>query len=102
MRQLRSKIIRFRVSESELEKINSQIPLGVGMSTWIRERLGQTCPTSNEDQRRLIAQVAKVGNNLNQIARGINSANASGTRFELIQVHQVLRRIDEQLKEVLK
>ena len=53
-------------------------------------------------RRPLVAQVAKIGNNLNQIARGVNTANATGTRFDLALVLQALRKIDQQLKELLK
>lgn len=101
MRELRKKTIRFRVSESEYEAILAQIPPGIAMSALFRERLTGSLE-STFDHRMLANQIARIGNNLNQIARGVNTANAAGTRFDLIRVFQTLRQISEQIKELHK
>lgn len=102
MRELRKKTIRFRVSESEYEAILAQIPPGIAMSALFRERLTGGSLESTFDHRMLANQIARIGNNLNQIARGVNTANAAGTRFDLIRVFQTLRQISEQIKELHK
>lgn len=70
--KLRSKRLRIRVSESELAAL-VQLADGRSLPGWIRERLlGETrvprrvIPLAN---REIVGQLAKIGNNFNQLVR---------------------------------
>jgi Bacterial mobilisation protein (MobC) len=70
--KLRSKRIRIRLSESELSLLEEQAA-GEPLPSWIRERLVgeprsslQTVPSAN---REIAGQLAKIGNNINQLVR---------------------------------
>lgn len=70
--KLRSKRIRIRVSESELAVLEEQAA-DLPLPRWIRERLLgepksslQKVPSAN---REIAGQLAKLGNNLNQLVR---------------------------------
>lgn len=49
----------------------------------------------------LLRHVAKIGNNINQIAKVLNSANINGQTLELLELIHVLSEIDEHLKKLL-
>ena len=104
--------VRVRMSESDHAKLREHADaLGVSMSDWLRLRISNDFsnaeptkrPTPRQRKReapkhpadpKLIAALAKIGNNLNQLA---HVANASGTLPTLLQ----LSSIERQLSEVL-
>lgn len=49
---------------------------------------------------KLILELSKIGNNLNQIARAINTANHDGSTVDLVKVLSMLESIKEDLDEV--
>lgn len=49
----------------------------------------------------LLRHVAKIGTNINQIAKVLNSANINGQTLELLELIHVLTSIDEHLKKLL-
>lgn len=79
---------------------------GLSLADFIRQRLGQPVlnPPRSARKRRpvpvvdpdLIRQVAKIGNNLNQVARGVNGWSLSG-----VEILVRLAAIERDIKEVL-
>ena len=49
----------------------------------------------------LLRHVAQIGNNLNQIAKALNTANLNGQTLELLELIQVMNQVDGHLKELL-
>ena len=49
----------------------------------------------------LLRHVAQMGNNLNQIAKALNTANLNGQTLELLELIQVLHQVDSHLKDLL-
>ncbi len=49
----------------------------------------------------LLRHVAQMGNNLNQIAKALNTANLNGQTLELLELIQVLNQVESQLKDLL-
>lgn len=106
--------VRVRMSESDHAKLREHAQAeGVSMSDWLRLRINSNLsfehaePTKIQTPQKrkreapkhpadpkLIAALAKIGNNLNQLA---HVANASGTLPTLLQ----LSSIERQLSEVL-
>ena len=109
-----SKVVQVRMTDSDHDRLreNAQAE-GVSMSDWLRLRINSNLsfehaePTKIQTPQKrkreapkhpadpkLIAALAKIGNNLNQLA---HVANASGTLPTLLQ----LSSIERQLSEVL-
>lgn len=77
---------------------------GLSLSDLIRQRMGD--PALAEPRRRarradpaLVAAVARVGNNLNQVAKW---ANAYGPRASVVEVLAVLAAIDRRLRALIE
>lgn len=92
--KLRSKRVRIRLSESELAWFKEQAA-GRPLPSWIRERLLgeprsslQTVPSAN---REIAGQLARIGNNLNQLVRLAHTG-----RFPL-HLEPVLKKLYQQL-----
>ena len=49
----------------------------------------------------LLRHVAQMGNNLNQIAKALNTANLNGQTLELLELIQVLKQMDIHLKDLV-
>lgn len=98
----REKIIKIRVSEDELRQLRIKSS-GIQLAKWIRESsLAANCSglkTSHGDQK-LLYQLAALGNNLNQIARAVNSARWK--TVDRLTVVVELSKIEKSLLELLK
>ncbi|EPM4460536.1 plasmid mobilization protein, partial [Vibrio parahaemolyticus] len=99
----RNELIQIRVTEEEKEKIQSNS--NGNTSTWLRSfGLGNVQQKSVQVKQdpALISEVKFIGNNLNQIAREINSIRKSGEEINLISIQARLASIDESLMKITK
>ncbi|MDO6588551.1 plasmid mobilization relaxosome protein MobC [Salipiger sp. 1_MG-2023] len=105
-RMVRELVLRVRCTEDE-------------RATWLRKARAQErslseyarCILSAEPMRRrarppeadpvLLAAVGRAGNNLNQIARAMNSDHKAGRAIDLIAVRTLLMALDRQLAEIV-
>ena len=79
-KEKRTKSIKIRLFESELQELN-ELKVGNELATWMRE----TCLNKKTKRRNpplnidpgLLRQLAGIGNNLNQLARQANSESMS-------------------------
>lgn len=101
-KQNRTKRIIVRLTEQEHQRLLDK-KTKAGLATWIRE----TCLDSPTDDRKavktadpkLLAQLAKIGGNLNQIAK---QANTLDSDLEKIRAFGLLAQIQSQLDELLE
>jgi hypothetical protein len=109
-----SKVVRVRLTAADLDRLRDRAQAeGMSAADWLRLRINSNkefehaqptkIPTPRQRKReapkhpadpKLIAQIAKIGNNLNQIA---HVANATGNLPTLLQ----LSSIERELLEVL-
>ena len=93
----RTKAIKIRLTDEEHERLK-ELQQGNELATWIRN----TCLTVNESHQvktdpQLLKELNKIGVNINQMARAMNSNMAD---FEAIQ--KGLTQINDQLSEIIK
>lgn len=101
-KQVRTKRIIVRLTEQEHQQLLNK-KTKAGLATWIREH----CLDSPTDKRKavktadpkLLAQLAKIGGNLNQIAK---QANTLDSDLEKIRAFGLLAQIQSQLDELLE
>lgn len=94
----RTKSIKIRLTGEEHEKL-LELKTNNELATWIRN----TCLNIGEVQQlkkdpQLLKEINKIGVNMNQIARAINSHQLT----DQIAITQLLSQISDQLDEVLK
>ncbi|MBF7686507.1 plasmid mobilization relaxosome protein MobC [Acinetobacter sp. B10A] len=104
----REKAIKIRMTEQEHQTL-LQLMQGNELATWIRE----TCLSLEDEQKQakkvaqqeikpidptILRELNKIGVNMNQIAKAINSHNL----IDRIAITQSLSIISEQLNEVLE
>jgi hypothetical protein len=71
----RSKVVKLRFSDAEFQHLEKIVPDGCRMASWSRLcLLGQSPPrvpktVLSAEARMLAAEIARVGNNLNQLAK---------------------------------
>lgn len=104
-KQHRTKEIKIRLTEQEHETLQIK-KTGSELASWIRN----TCleidnpkikPVKTADPK-LLQQLAKIGSNLNQIAKATNTEQAKGDIINLLRLTAELATIREQLNEILK
>ena len=104
-RTLRSKAIHIRCSESELADWRCKAG-PYSLSEYLRHQLDNAPATKRrsvpEVDSRLLAAVARAGNNLNQIARAVNADRRQRHRITAIAVLAELVVIDRTLRGLLK
>ena len=101
-RQNRTKRVIIRLTEQEHRQLLDR-KTKAGLATWIRE----TCLGSPTDDRKavktadpkLLAQLGRIGGNLNQIAKQANSVDDD---IEKIRAFGLLAQIQSQLDELLE
>ncbi|HCG5474454.1 TPA: plasmid mobilization relaxosome protein MobC [Vibrio parahaemolyticus] len=99
----RNELIQIRVTEGEKEQIQSNS--NGNISSWLRSYgLGNVEQKSVQVKQdpSLIMEVKFIGNNINQIAREINSIRKSGEEVNLISIQARLVSIDESLMKIIK
>lgn len=101
-KQNRTKRVIIRLTEQEHQRLLDK-KTKAGLATWIREH----CLESQTERRKavktadpkLLAQLAKIGGNLNQIAK---QANTLDSDLEKIRAFGLLAQIQSQLDELLE
>lgn len=108
-RELRTKSIKVRLTPSELEQLK-QRQVGDNLAQWVRDvclanpiqgpkklkRQSKVVRVADPD---LLRELAKIGGNLNQIAR---HANTYDDRIEKLKAFRALASIESQLDELLE
>lgn len=91
------------MSESEKAKITENAN-GLKVAVWLRElalenklKSKKAAPKSDPE---LIRELARIGNNINQIARLANENKKSGSDFNALVVLQQLQEIEGQLESL--
>lgn len=65
--------ISIRLNDDEKEKLELNASLaGLKISAYIRHVISNTKPPTHKFDKTMIIQVAKIGNNINQIAKHVN------------------------------
>ncbi|HID09436.1 TPA: MobC family plasmid mobilization relaxosome protein [Candidatus Micrarchaeota archaeon] len=100
---MKTKTIKVRVSEDEYVRIRSvAMATGRTVSDLIREAIWRPREWTEPDRRaveEMIRQVARIGNNLNQLARQVN---ALGPNTDVLAVHEALLRIQKDLRRLIE
>ncbi len=111
-REKRETIKRLRLTEAEAEKWEaSAADAEMNLSDWIRSKVGNAKETHIQKAKKpvnvitadpaMIRELAKIGNNLNQIARSLNQCSKNGSLVQVIEVTLVLKSIERDLSHVL-
>ncbi len=93
--QLRTTV---RFTEPEFQQIQSDSNVtGKSLPTLLKETYFVGSPMvplmSKEDQRTLLGQLGKIGNNINQIARALNSGFRAGFYNEILEVRTMFDQL---------
>jgi len=97
--EIRNRMIRIRVTDEEYEAIKKNAPNG-NMSEWLRTFAFLCKPKkrkAKEVNPELLYELNKIGVNLNQIAKAINSDPDISKQLDL---HLILISIDSSLKDL--
>ena len=97
MSEKRTKAIKIRLTDEEHERLK-ELQQGNELATWMRT----TCLNIGAAQQakadpQILRELNKIGVNMNQIARAVNSHRAD---YSAIQ--QALSQISDQLDEIIK
>ena len=87
---------RLRVTPEELQQMKANFPPRKLGATLRNFALGFDQPRQSSavnTRQELTRQLARIGNNLNQIAHGINVANLAGSRLDVLRVLAELAQI---------
>lgn len=100
MKELRTKSIKIRLTETELAQLKER-QVGGELATWMREvclgeKKRKMIKTADPE---LLRQLAKIGGNLNQIAKHMNTFS---DQVEQIKIYGLLAEIQNQLYELLE
>ena len=111
---------KVRLSESEYQLLDSNNPYG-SMAKLLRQsalekttqlfnskandaekiKLSKVVESSyNKTERNLILELSRIGNNVNQIAKAVNTDIASTGAFDKVKLLHLLISIDQQLREL--
>ena len=111
---------KVRLSESEYQFLDSNNPYG-SMAKLLRQsalekttqlfnskandaekiKLSKVVESSyNKTERNLILELSRIGNNVNQIAKAVNTDIASTGAFDKVKLLHLLISIDQQLREL--
>ena len=99
----RTKEIKIRLTLEEHQALLKKM-VGKELATWMRnsclDQVDRQPPNSADPM--LLKQLAKIGGNLNQIARIANTTQAQGNIIDRLRLTAELAMIREQLSEILK
>ena len=119
-RQVRKHRVEIRLSESEYQLLDSNNPYG-SIAKLLRQSAVEKAtrlfnskvedsekikPTKivessySKTERALILELGRIGNNVNQIAKAINTDIASTGAFDKVKLLHLLISIDQQLREL--
>ncbi len=105
--EIRDTTIKFRVNEKELAYLNTmKNKAGIEMGHLIRQEIlrskprNQTLPTINNEA---LLELKRIGNNINQMARVLNSKNENQTleqwKLAVKQISRILSGLEGKLNE---
>ena len=87
--------VSVRLSDSEKEKLELNASLaGLKVSAYIRHIMSNARPPIHKFDKTMVIQVAKIGNNLNQIAKHVNIGKAIDS-VVLRQIIDVNKKLDD-------
>ena len=90
--------VSVRLSDSEKEKLELNASLaGLKASAYIRHIISNTKPPIHRFDKTMVIQVAKIGNNLNQIAKHVNIGKAIDS-VVLRQIIDVNKKLDDLIR----
>ena len=90
--------VSVRLSDSEKEKLELDASLsGLKVSAYIRHIISNARPPIHKFDQTLVVQVAKIGNNLNQIAKHVNIGKAIDG-VVLRQIIDVNKKLDDLIR----
>lgn len=93
--------VSVRLSDSEKEKLELNASLSdLKVSAYIRHIILNTKPPTHKFHKTMIIQVAKIGNNLNQIARHTNT-HKTIDGIVLKQILDVNKKLDDLISQKL-
>lgn len=93
----KSNYIRYLVSQS----LHLDQPIQKTEDTQLFKRSQRTFKKPSYVDPLLLRHVAQMGNNLNQIAKALNTANLNGQTLELLELIHVLKQMDNHLKDLV-
>ena len=117
---VRERTFKVRLSESEYQLLDSNNPYG-SIAKLLRQaavekttqlfnskandaekiKLSKVVESSyNKTERNLILELSRIGNNVNQIAKAVNTDIASTGAFDKVKLLHLLISIDQQLREL--
>lgn len=111
---IRGHIIKIRVNDKELAAIQARagesataewlrnLAMGFPLDSMKRptRHRARITQASNPERSMLIREIARIGSNLNQVARAVNSCRSSRAPIDLLLVAAQLAAIWEELKRV--
>ena len=90
--------VSVRLSDSEKEKLElNASSSGLKVSAYIRHIISNARPPIHKFDQTLVVQVAKIGNNLNQIAKHVNIGKAIDG-VVLRQIIDVNKKLDDLIR----
>ena len=93
--------VSVRLSDSEKEKLELNASLsGLKVSAYIRHIMSNARPPIHKFDQTLVVQVAKIGNNLNQIAKHANT-HKTIDGIVLKQMLDVNKKLDDLISQKL-
>jgi hypothetical protein len=102
-RARRKRVLQIRFSNGEWAKISKTFPprkIGTAMRALALWREPPFRSPMLEVRRELLLQLARIGNNLNQVAKGINLANLAGNKVDAVRVLAKLAEIQEAIEKL--
>jgi hypothetical protein len=99
----RERILKIRFSDGEWAKIRETFPprkVGTAIRALALWREPPFKSPMIEVRRELLLQLARIGNNLNQVAKGINEANLAGNKVDAVRVLAKLAEIQEAIEKL--
>ena len=91
--------VSVRLSDSEKEKLELNASLaGLKISAYIRHVISNTKPPIHRFDKTMVIQVAKIGNNLNQIAKHANT-HKTIDGIVLKQMLDVNKKLDDLISQ---
>lgn len=104
MNEVRTHTFKIRASVEEKAAIESRKPSGFSLAEWWRNlALGQDVKEKRKRRvppqvdAELMRELARIGANMNQIARALNVANKKGNTVDLIELKALLCSMEREL-----
>ena len=96
-----SKTVRFRVTATQMENLQQRATEGkLTLSGYARQMVltGKVIAPASPEELRLIAELTREKNNLNQLAKALNAAGAATREAELLRIIRFYKLTIDRLK----